>query len=112
MKKCNYNLFRNKIRVKMILFRKVTLLVISISSLLSILTLNGSFLNFTYSESPVASDYYVNKYDINQTFHNNCDFLNLCNGDGAKKSSGISSPVNKGIVDISYLKIDVDLPFP
>jgi len=112
MKKCNYNLFRNKIRVKMILFRKVTLLVISISSLLSILTLNGSFLNFTYSESPVASDYYINKYDINQTFHNNCDFLNLCNGDGVKKSSGISSPVNKGIVDISYLKIDVDLPFP
>ena len=96
----------------MILFKKVTLVVICASSLLLVLTLNGSFLNFTYSESPVASDYYIQKYDINQTFHNNCDFLNLCNSDGVKESSKFSSPVNKGIVDISYLKIDIDLPFP
>ncbi len=96
----------------MILFKKVTLLAICASSLLFVLTLNGSFLNFTYSESPVASDYYNQKYDINQTLHNKCDFLNLCNGDGAKISSGISPTVNKGIVDISYLKIDIDLPFP
>ncbi len=96
----------------MILFKKVTLLAICTSSLLLVLTLNGSFLNFTYSESPVASNYYINKYDVNQTLHNNCDFLNLCNGDGAKKSSEISPSVNKGIVDISYVKIDIDLPFP
>ena len=96
----------------MILFKKVTFLTICASSLLLVLTLNGSFSNFTYSESPVASDYYIKKYDVNQTFHNDCDFLNLCNSDGAKKSSGISSPINKGIVDISYLKIDIDLPFP
>ena len=96
----------------MILYKKVTLLAMCISSLLLVSTLNGPFLTFTYSESPVASDYYIKKYDINQTFHNNCDFLNLCNGDGAKKSSEISSPVSKGIVDISYLKIDIDLPFP
>jgi hypothetical protein len=96
----------------MILFKKVTFLIICASSLLLILTLNGSFLNFTYSESPVASDYYIKKNDINQTLHNKCDFLNLCNGDGAKISSELSSPINKGIVDISYLKIDIDLPFP
>lgn len=96
----------------MILFKKVTLLAICASSLLLVGSLNASFSNFTYSESPVASNYYIKKYDLNQTFHNNCDFLNLCNGDGAKKSSGISSPINKGIVDISYLKIDIDLPFP
>jgi hypothetical protein len=96
----------------MILSKKATLLVILTSSLLLVLTLNGSFSNFTYSESPVVVDFYTKKYDINQTFHNNCDFLNLCNGDGANKLSGISSPINKGIVDISYLKIDIDLPFP
>jgi hypothetical protein len=96
----------------MILFKQVTLLAICASFLLFVLTLNGSFLNFTYSESPVASDYYIQKYGINHTLHNNCDFLNLCNGDGAKISSGISPTVNKGIVDISYLKIDIDLPFP
>ncbi len=96
----------------MILFKKVTLFAICASSLLLVLNLNGSFSNFTYSESPVVSDYYTKKYDINQTFHNDCDFLNLCNGDGAKKLNGISSPINKGIVDISYLKIDIDLPFP
>ncbi|MDN5845429.1 MAG: hypothetical protein L0H53_04050 [Candidatus Nitrosocosmicus sp.] len=96
----------------MILFKKVTLFAICTSSLLLVLTLNGSFSNFTYSESPVVSDYYTKKYDINQTFHNNCDFLNLCKGDGAKKLNGISSPINNGVVDISYLKIDIDLPFP
>ncbi len=112
MKKCNYNLFRNKLQVKMSLSKKITLLVIFASSLLLVLTLNGSFSNFTYSESPVVSDYYTKKYDINQTFQSNCDFLNLCNGDGANKLSGISSPINKGIVEISYLKIDIDLPFP
>ena len=56
----------------------------------------------------MASNYYINKYDVNQTLHNNCDFLNLCNGDGAKKSSEISPSVNKGIVDISYVKIDIE----
>ena len=112
MKKCNYNLFRYRLQVKMILFRKVTLLVIYASSLLLILTLNGSLFNFTYSESQVTSDYYIKKTDFNQTLHNKCDFLNLCNGDGVKKSSEISSPIKKGIVDISYLKIDIDLPFP
>ncbi len=95
----------------MILFKDVTLLAICASSLLLVLTLNGS-LNLTYSESPMASDYYIKKYDLNQTFNNNCDFLNLCNDDAAKKSSGISSPFSQGIVDISYLKIDIDLPFP
>ena len=112
MKKSNYNLFLNKLQVKMISFRKVTLLIIYASSLLVILTLNGSFFNFTYSESQLTSDYYIKKNDFNQTLHNKCDFLNLCNGDGAKKSSEISAPINKGIVDISYLKIDIDLPFP
>ena len=112
MKKCNYNLFRNKLQVKMILFRKVTLLVVYASSLLLILTLNGSLFNFTYSESQVTSDYYIKKNDFNQTLHNKCDFLNLCNGDDVRKSSEISSPIKKGIVDISYLKIDIDLPFP
>jgi hypothetical protein len=96
----------------MILFKKVAFLAISALSLLLVLTLSGTFSNFTYTESQVASDFYMKKYDINQTFPNNCDFLNLCNGDGAKKSSGLSSPVNKGIVDISYLKIDINLPFP
>jgi len=96
----------------MILFKKVTLLVIFASSLFLVLTLNGSFSNFTYSESPIVSDYYTKKLDSNQTSHNKCDFLNLCNGDGDNKLSGISSPINKGIVDISYLKIDIDLPFP
>jgi hypothetical protein len=96
----------------MILFKKVTLLVVFTSSLFLVLTLNGSFSNFTYSESPIVSDYYTKKLDSNQTSHNKCDFLNLCNGDGANKLSGISSPINKGIVDISYLKIDIDLPFP
>ena len=96
----------------MILSKKVTLLVIFASSLLLGLTLNGSFSNFTYSESPIVPDYYTKKLDINQTFHNKCDFLNLCNGDGANKLGGISSPINKGVVDISYLKIDIDLPFP
>lgn len=95
----------------MILFKKVTLFAIYASSLLLVLTLNGSS-NFTYSESPVISDYYTKKYDTNQTFQNNCDFLNLCNGDDAKNLNGISSPINKGIVDVSYLKIDIDLPFP
>ena len=61
----------------MILFKKVTFLTICASSLLLVLTLSGSFSNFTYSESPVASDYYIKKYDVNQTFHNDCDFLNL-----------------------------------
>jgi hypothetical protein len=60
----------------------------------------------------MISDYYTKKHDTNQTLHNNCDFLNLCNGDGAKKLNGISSPVNKGVVDVSYLKIDIVLPFP
>ena len=96
----------------MILFKKVTLFAICASSLLIVLTLNGSFSNFTYSESPVVPDYYTKKYDTNQTFHNNCDFLNLCNGDGAKKLNVISSPITKGIVDVSYLKIDINLPFP
>jgi hypothetical protein len=96
----------------MILFKKVTLLVILTSSLFLVLTLNGSFSNFTYSESPIVSDYYTKKLDSNQTSHNKCDFLNLCNGDGANKLSGISPPINRGIVDISYLKIDIDLPFP
>jgi hypothetical protein len=93
-------------------FQKVTLLAICASSFLFILFLNDSFLNFTYSESPVASDYYIKKYEVNQTLHNNCDFLNLCNGDGEKIPSEFSSPINKGIIDISYLKIDIDLPFP
>lgn len=96
----------------MILSKKVTLFAICASSLLLVLTLNNSFSNFIYSESPVISDYYTKKYDNNQTFDNNCDFLNLCNGDGAKKLNGISSPINKGVVDVSYLKIDIDLPFP
>lgn len=112
MKKCNYNLFRHKLQVKMIEFRKVTIVVVCVSSLLLILTLDGPFLNYTYSESQVPSDYSIKKNNLNQTLHSKCDFLNLCNGDGAKISSEISYPLNKGIVDISYLKIDIDLPFP
>ena len=96
----------------MILSKKVTFLVIFTSSLFLVLTLIGSFSISTYSESPIVSDYYIKKLDSNQTFQNKCDFLNLCNGDGANKLSEFSSPINKGIVDISYLKIDIDLPFP
>jgi hypothetical protein len=96
----------------MILFKKVTLFAICASSILLVLTFNNSFSNFIYSESPMISDYYTKKYDNNKTFDNNCDFLNLCNGDGAKKLNGISLPINKGVVDVSYLKIDIDLPFP
>jgi hypothetical protein len=67
---------------------------------------------FSYIQSESSSEMLVKKYNINQTTDDNCDFLNLCKHENKVNLDGISDSFNKGIVDISYLKIDIDLPFP
>lgn len=53
-----------------------------------------------------------NQYYVNHTNAYKCDFLNLCNLQNLANLNGLSDSYSKGIVDISYLKIDVNLPFP
>ncbi len=68
---------------------------------------------FSYVQSPQSSfENILHKYDTNKTTLYKCDFLNLCNQDNNVNLNGISHSFSKGIVDISYLKIDIDLPFP
>lgn len=63
-------------------------------------------------QSPTISHNYHVSYGFNQTTVDRCDFLNLCNSANMVNLNDVSQIFNKGIVDISYLKIDVDLPFP
>lgn len=89
-------------------FILLSLLLIPISLLII-----SSFSSFTFSESSLIVDSYGKKYNVNQTtIYNNCDFLNLCQDEIERKSNGMVPLVNNGIVDISYLKIDIQLPFP
>jgi hypothetical protein len=67
---------------------------------------------FSYNQPESSFEILVSKYNINQTVENKCDFLNLCKQENKVSLNGISDSFNKGIVDISYLKIDIDLPFP
>ena len=67
---------------------------------------------FSYGQPQSSFESVPYKYYVNQTNVSKCDFLNLCNQDNNVNINGISDSFGKGIVDISYLKIDVNLPFP
>lgn len=67
---------------------------------------------FSYVQPQSSFENIGYKYDENNTTPYKCDFLNLCNQDNNVNLNGISHSFSKGIVDISYLKIDIDLPFP
>lgn len=87
-----------------------------LSLLLLIMPENDSSYIFSYeqlssSSSPLFENI-VHKYEPNQSNLYKCDFLNLCNQENNINLNGISHSFSKGIVDISYLKIDIDLPFP
>ncbi|MDQ4073393.1 MAG: hypothetical protein M3162_03710 [Thermoproteota archaeon] len=81
--------------------------------------INGLPLNVTFSEiSSISSASYPKNNiaafnDTTDTFDKNCDFLNLC-GDSKinEKLTGIISPFNNKIVDISFADTYVELPFP
>jgi hypothetical protein len=76
---------------------------------------NSLPLNFTFSEISSAS-YYKNSVassNTTDTFDKNCDFLNLCGDNNiSDKLTGITSPFNNKIVDISFADTYVELPFP
>lgn len=88
--------------------------------MLLIMPENDSSYIFSYkqplspSPSPSSSSFenIVYKYEANHSNLYKCDFLNLCNQENNINLNGISHSFSKGIVDISYLKIDIDLPFP
>ena len=67
---------------------------------------------FSYAQPQSSFENIPYKYNVNQTNVYKCDFLNLCDQNNNVNLNGISDSFNKGIVDISYLKIDVNLPFP
>ena len=67
---------------------------------------------FSYVQPPSSFENIPAKYYVNQTNVYKCDFLNLCSQENIVNLNGISDSFSKGIVDISYLKIDVNLPFP
>lgn len=67
---------------------------------------------FSYVKPQSSFENILHKYDSNQSNLYKCDFLNLCNQENSININGISHSFSKGIVDISYLKIDIDLPFP
>jgi hypothetical protein len=95
-------------------------LLTGLSLLLLIMPENDSSYIFSYkqplspSPSPSSSSFenIVHKYEANHSSLYKCDFLNLCNQENNISLNGISHSFSKGIVDISYLKIDIDLPFP
>ena len=66
----------------------------------------------SYAQAPSSSENIPYEYYVNQTNVHKCDFLNLCDQNNNVNLNGISGSYNKGIVDISYLEIDVNLPFP
>jgi hypothetical protein len=66
----------------------------------------------SYAQPHSSFDNIHYKYYVNQTNVHKCDFLNLCDQNNNVNLNGISDSYSKGIVDISYLKIDVNLPFP
>ncbi len=67
---------------------------------------------FSYVQPQSSFENIPSEYYLNQTNVYKCDFLNLCNHENNVNLNGISDSFSKGIVDISYLKIDVNLPFP
>jgi hypothetical protein len=80
------------------------------------LSIDGNYyLKYAFSAS--FSNHYPalidsKSYTSNRTLSNNdCDFLNLCDHIGSKLS-GILLPTNNNIIDISYLKSYLELPFP
>ena len=73
---------------------------------------NHSNYIFSYVQPPSSLENLLQKYDTNQSNLYKCDFLNLCNQKNSINLNGISHSFSKGIVDISYLKIDISLPFP
>ncbi len=78
--------------------------------------INSLPLNVTFSEISFASYYRSDIAASNgtiDTFDKNCDFLNLCGDNNInEKITGIISPFNNKIVDISFADTHVNLPFP
>lgn len=91
-----------------------TIIPIILGCFMTFITLSISPESFGLSivQSPTISSNYHVSYNFNQTTIDRCDFLNLCNSANMVNLNDVSQSFNKGIVDISYLKIDVDLPFP
>lgn len=70
------------------------------------------YFEYTYSEEFfVNHDQYNRMMDDNKS-QSDCDFLNLCSSHINKIMSDVSSPYAHKIVDISYVDLYVDLPFP
>ncbi len=96
-------------------FASKSFFVLLVFVLITVYT-NSLPLNVTFSE--ISSDsYYRNNIaasnDTADTFDKNCDFLNLCGDNNMnEKLTGIISPFNNRIVDISFADIYVELPFP
>ncbi len=81
-----------------------------------IISTNNYYVKYTFSKS-FSNQYsiYVNSksYKPNQTSINTgCDFLNLCGNYGDNKLRGSLQSTNNNIVDISYIGIYLQLPFP
>lgn len=118
-RKSNYNLVI-KIEYQQMSHYLILALLTGLSLLLLIMPENDSSYIFSYkqplspSPSPSSSSFenIVHKYEANHSNLYKCDFLNLCNQENNISLNGISHSFSKGIVDISYLKIDIDLPFP
>lgn len=76
------------------------------------ISINPESFGLSIVQSPTISTTYHVNHGLNKSSIDKCDFLNLCNNANMVNINDISQTFNKGIVDISYLKIDVDLPFP
>jgi hypothetical protein len=96
-----------------IISAKITIL--SISSL-AILLISNYYINYIFSETISSQDIIESnsKKDIeNKTLINTgCDFLNLCDEQSNSKLNGISLPKDNNIIDISFFKSYLELPFP
>lgn len=64
-----------------------------------------------YSKTFIVNELSSKDGYYNQTSYNNCDFLNLCKNADIHINDVTSTIYNK-VIDISYLNVDVNLPFP
>lgn len=72
----------------------------------------GHYFEDTYSEEYLlTSNKYSSIKDIGGS-QNDCDFLNLCSSHINKIVSDVSSPYINKVVDMSYVDLYVNLPFP
>jgi hypothetical protein len=89
--------------------------ILSISSL-AILLISNYYINYIFSETIVSQDIInsnLKKNIENKTLMNTgCDFLNLCDEQSNSKLNGISFPKDNNIIDISFFKSHIELPFP